>query len=133
MPELPPVAPDKPSDNQQGLVAEITRMRAVEGQGVQAGEVSGPAVQFTITLTNKTTATADLGLIAVNAYIGAERTPASGLVKPGGSPFEGTLAVGKTATGVYVFTIPEAQRGDVTLTLDYRAGQPAFVFQGAVG
>jgi hypothetical protein len=133
MPELPAVAPDKPSDNGKGLVTEISRMRAVQGEAVQAGEISGPAVQFTLTLTNRTDAAVDLSLIAVNAYIGPNRTPAGGLVKPGGAPFEGTLAPGKHATGVYVFTIPEAQRRDVTLTVDYRAGQPAFVFRGDVG
>jgi hypothetical protein len=133
MPELPAVAPDKPSDNGKGLVTEISRMRAVQGEAVQAGEISGPAVQFTLTLTNRTDAAVDLGLIAVNAYIGPNRTPAGGLVKPGAAPFEGTLAAGKSTTGVYVFTIPEAQRSDVTLTVDYRAGQPAFVFRGDVG
>lgn len=133
MPELTPVAPDRPSDNGKGLVADISQMKAVEGEAVQAGEISGPAVQFTLVLTNDTDAPVDLGLISVNAYIGADRTPAGGLVKPGGDPFEGALAVGKTAKGVYVFTIPKGQRGDVTLTVDYRAGQPAFVFRGAVG
>jgi hypothetical protein len=133
MPELAPVAPDEPSDNGEGLVAEITAMKAVQGEAVQAGEIAGPAVQFTLRLTNDTDAAIDLGLIAVNAYIGEALTPAGGLVKPGAAPFEGTLAVGDSTDGVYVYSIPEDQRGDVTLTLDYRAGQPAFVFRGKVG
>jgi hypothetical protein len=133
MPELPPVAPDEPADNRAGLVAEISAMKAVDGEAVQAGEIGGPAVQFTLTLTNDTDAPVDLGLIAVNAYIGEERTPAGGLVKPGAAPFEGTLDVGDSTEGVYVYTIPEDQRDDVTLTVDYRAGEPAFVFRGRVG
>lgn len=133
MPELAPVAPDQPSDNGEGLVAEITAMKAVQGEAVQAGEIAGPAVQFTLRLTNDTDAVIDLGLIAVNAYIGEGLTPAGGLVKPGAAPFEGTLDVGDSTDGVYVYSIPESERGDVTLTLDYRAGQPAFVFRGAVG
>lgn len=133
MPELPPVAPDEPSDNGAGLVAEITAMKAVQGEAVQAGEIAGPAVQFTLRLTNDTDAPLDLGLIAVNAYIGEAKTPAGGLVKPGAAPFGGTLEVGDSTEGVYVYSIPEDQRGDVTVTLDYRAGQPAFVFRGAVG
>ncbi|MFB4354655.1 hypothetical protein RAC69_15980 [Microbacterium sp. LS_15] len=133
MPELAPVSPDDPADNGEGLTARIVKMAAVEGEAVQAGEIGGPAVQFTLELTNDTDAAVDLGFIAVNAYIGDDRTPAGGLVRPGGAPFEGTLEPGKTAQGVYVYTIPEAQRGDVTITVDYRAGQPAFVFRGAVG
>jgi hypothetical protein len=133
MPELTPVAPDEPADNGDGLVARIVTMTAVQGEAVQAGEIAGPAVQFTLELTNDTGEAVDLGLISVNAYIGEGRTPAGGLVRPGGAPFEGTLDSGKTAKGVYVYTIPENQRGDVTLTVDYRAGQPAFVFRGAVG
>lgn len=133
MPELAPVAPDQPSDNGEGLVAEITAMKAVQGEAVQAGEIAGPAVQFTLRLTNDTDAVIDLGLIAVNAYIGEGLTPAGGLVKPGAAPFEGTLDIGDSTDGVYVYSIPESERGDVTLTLDYRAGQPAFVFRGTVG
>ena len=133
MPELTPVAPDEPSDNGEGLVARIVSMTAVQGEAVQAGEIAGPAVQFQLELTNDTGEAVDLGLISVNAYLGQDRTPAGGLVRPGGAPFEGTLDAGKSAPGVYVFTIPENQRGDVTLTIDYRAGQPAFVFRGAVG
>lgn len=133
MPQLAPVAPDEPSDNGEGLVAQITAMKAVQGEAVQAGEIAGPAVQFTLRLTNDTDAPIDLGLIAVNAYIGEGLTPAGGLVKPGAAPFEGTLDVGDSTDGVYVYSIPENQRDDVTLTLDYRAGQPAFVFRGKVG
>lgn len=133
MPELAPVAPDEPAENGDGLVARIAKMTAVEGEAVQAGEIGGPAVQFTIEITNDSGEAIDLGLVSVNAYIGEDRTPAGGLVRPGGAPFEGTLDAGKSATGVYVYTIPQNQRDDVTLTVDYRAGQPAFVFRGAVG
>ena len=133
MPELAPVSPDQTADNGEGLTARIVKMAAVEGEAVQAGEIGGPAVQFTLELANDTDAVVDLGFIAVNAYIGEDQTPAGGLVRPGGAPFEGSLEPGKTAKGVYVYTIPENQRGDVTLTVDYRAGQPAFVFRGAVG
>jgi len=133
MPELAPVAPDEPSDNGEGLVAEITAMKSVEGEAVQAGEIAGPAVQFSLRLTNDTDEPIDLGFIAVNAYIGGAMTPAGGLVKPGGAPFEGTLKAGDSAEGVYVYNIPESQRADVTLTVDYRAGQPSFVFRGPVG
>jgi hypothetical protein len=133
MPELAPVAPDEPAESDDGLIAEITAMKAVEGEAVQAGEIAGPSVQFTLKLSNDTDSAIDLGLVAVNVYIGEGRTPAIGLIQPGGAPFEGTLDAGETAEGVYVYNIPEDQRGDVTLTLDYLAGAPAFVFRGDVG
>lgn len=133
MPELDPVDPTKPADNDKGLTVEIVRMKAVNGEAVQAGEIAGPSVQFTIRIENSTDEALNLGFVAVNAYIGEGRTPATGLIRPGGAPFSGTLAAGKSAEGVYVYNIPEAQRDDVTLTVDYRAGQPAFVFRGKVG
>lgn len=133
MPELAPVEPTEPSDNDEGLVAEIVKMTAVQGEAVQAGEIAGPSVQFTLSIKNSTGEPVDLGLIAVNAHIGENRTPATSLIRPGGDPFAGTLADGDSAEGVYVYNIPESERDDVTLTIDYRAGEPAFVFRGEVG
>lgn len=133
MPELAPVEPTEPSDNDAGLVAEIVKMEAVQGEAVQAGDIAGPAVQFTLRIDNRSGEPVDLGLVAVNAYVGERRTPAVGLSRPGGAPFEGILRDGESAEGVYVYNIPEKQRDDVTVTIDYRAGQPAFVFRGEVG
>jgi hypothetical protein len=50
-------------------------------------------------------------------------------VDPTGS-FRGPLAAGATATGKYAFTIPAADRDQVTLTFKYSADTPTAVFTG---
>ena len=72
----------------------------------------------------------DLGLVAVNAYVGKDRVPAGTVTKPGGMPLAGELAEGRSADGVYLFVVPITQRGDVTVAVDYRADTPTAVFRG---
>jgi hypothetical protein len=131
LPELPPVAPDTPVTTDDGLVVSVVKAEAVEGEAVAPGDIAGPAVRYTIEIVNKTDKPFDLAYTVVNGYIGEDRKPAGNLIKPGGSPFEGTIAPGKTARGVYIFSVPVADRSMVTVTVDYGAGIPAVVFQGA--
>jgi hypothetical protein len=49
--------------------------------------------------------------------------PASPLDDPSAAPFAGTVAPGEHADGVYVFTIPEEDRGSVTVSVGYQAAR----------
>lgn len=132
-PEQIPVAPDEPATGGDGVVISLAGVEAVQGEGGLPGEVAGPAVRLRIAITNGAPAPLDLSGVAVNAYRGADRLPFSPLSEPGGSAFTGTLAPGETAEGVYLFSIPEADRGDVVIAVDYAAGQATIVFQGSIG
>ncbi len=68
----------------------------------------------------------------MSAYYGADRTPAPELREPGGSPLPAAVGAGKTVTGVYIFTVPEDQRNNVTLMVDYSVDVAPLVFQGDV-
>lgn len=113
------------------LTAQVTRMEAVIGKADGPGEIGGPAVRFTITITNRTGKTVNLSDTAVNAYSGAAATPAVPLRMPGGVAFPGSVANGRSATGVFVFNIPVASRSLVKVTVDTSVRNPVVAFRGA--
>jgi hypothetical protein len=131
-PELAPVAPQEPG-NADGIEAALTKFEGVTGEVVGPGDVAAPAVRMTVDIKNTGSAPLDLNLVVVNAYMGPERDPAEMYEQPGGKPVSGSLAPGETATGVYIFRIPEDRRDDVTVVVDYQAGLPAITFRGPVG
>lgn len=130
-PELEPVSPQEPGEA-TGISAALVRFENVTGEVVGPGDVAAAAVRVTVDITNTGTDPLDLNLVVMNAYMGAQRDPAETYEKPGGEPVNGSLAAGNTATGVYLFRIPEDRRDDVTFVVDYYAGQPAITFRGPV-
>jgi hypothetical protein len=128
--ELSPVAPDQTIVTEEGIEISLSSLQAVDGQATLAGETSGPAIRATVRITNTGDEPLDLEYVAVNAYIGEDRAPAGTLTQPGGAPFEGTVAPGDSAEGTYLFTVPETDRDDVTLTVDYLFGAKVAVFRG---
>ncbi|WP_439591354.1 hypothetical protein [Microbacterium sp.] len=129
-PELPPVAPDEPSETDAATV-QIAKVEHVDGEAVAPGDVAGAAIRLTIDITNTGTQPLDLGLVVVNGYMGPSLDPAEIFTKPGGSPVSGSLAPGQKATGVYLFRVPIDRQNDVTIVVDYLPGQPAIVFKGS--
>ncbi|MCI0159345.1 hypothetical protein KNO15_21805 [Leifsonia shinshuensis] len=113
-----------------GLTAKVTSVQAYTATATRPGEVSGPAVKVTLTLVNDTGSVFPVSTATVNAYYGSASTPASSVDGDSASkPFTGTLKAGATATAVYVFTVPAADSGDVTLTLSDQAGAQLVVFK----
>lgn len=130
--ELKPVKPSEVVQAEDGMRVGLTSIESVAGQAAQPGEVSGPAIRVTVRLTNETGKPFNTSSVAVNGYSGKDRKPAGTLVLPGGVPFYGRIAPGESAYGVYLFSIPESARDDVTITVDYAAGVPVVVFRGSV-
>ncbi|MFE1664607.1 hypothetical protein [Microbacterium sp. P02] len=110
----------------------MTNFESVTGEVVVPGEVVGAAVRVTVSITNQTEDPLNLDLVVMNAFTGPERTPVETYQQPGGQPVSGSLDAGGTATGVYLFRIPEDQRRDVTFIVDFNPGKSAIVFQGQV-
>jgi hypothetical protein len=127
-----PVPIESPGTITQGLTAQILGIEAVDGVAQGPGEVSGPSIRFTVTITNGTTAAVDLGSTVVTVDYGADRTPAGQLYEPGASPMPTTVTAGAAASGVYVFSVPLDQRGLVNITVDYSVGVPPLIFSGRV-
>lgn len=128
--ELEPVAPEVVVDTSHGTVISLARIEAVHGQAQVGGEISGPAIRVTVEIRNESTEPIDLEYVVVNAYSGQDRTPAAPIMQPGGDPFTGSLDGGGSAEGVYLFSLDETDREDVTITVDHGAGEPIVVFEG---
>jgi hypothetical protein len=114
-----------------GLTLKITSVASVAGVAIAPGDVSGPSIQVRMLVTNSTSQSVTLSNVVVNAYYGADHKPASPLPKPGGRAFPSVLAAGKSATGVFVFSIPKDLRKLVTISFDYSVKTTVVVFQGS--
>jgi cytoskeletal protein RodZ len=121
----------KPTTIVKALTAKVTKMEAVQGKADGPGEIGGPSVRFTIAISNTTGKTVDLSNTVVNAYYGPDSAPAVELRMPGGRTFPSSVKNGSTATGVYLFNIPEASRGKVEVTVDTSVRNPVVAFRGA--
>lgn len=130
-PESKPVPVDEVARTPDGVRVAIAKSEAVAGKARFAGEISGPALRLTIEIRNASKEPLDLAYVVVNAYSGKDRAPTAPIAAPGGRPMSGTLQPGETADGVYLFTVPKAERGNVRVGVDYRAGEPTVVFRGA--
>ncbi|MHA6693429.1 hypothetical protein [Homoserinimonas sp. A520] len=130
--DKPPAAIDEPAPITPSLTAEIARVEAVDGTARGPGEVAGPSLRVTVTIANSASTDAPLGTTVVSAYYGADLTPAPELREPGGSPLPAMVGAGTTATGVYIFTVPQDERSNVTIMVDYSVDVEPLVFQGDI-
>ena len=123
------VSIDDTADLASGTTARLMKVEKVTGKAELPGEVGGPAVSVQIRVTAGERL--DFATAVVNGYYGGDDTPATPLTD-GTAPFEGVLPKGRTATATYVFRVPEAGLGRVTVELDLALGQPLTLFRGAV-
>lgn len=127
---LPPVPLASSAAPLPGVVFSIGKLEAVAGEARGPGEVGGPALRFSVTVRNDTAEKISLTSTVVNLYGGAELAPAVDLAEPGGVPLPDDVEAGATAAGVFVFTVPDEQRGQVQIAVDYSVGAPIVLFQG---
>jgi hypothetical protein len=134
--EPPPALAEVPLDGAaavgNGIVATLPQIEAIQGSATGPGNIAGPALRVTVRIENGTGEAVALGGVAVNMYYGPERTPASPLDDPSRRSFDGMLAAGESADGVYVFSIPEDARSTVVIEVGYQAGAPLLLFTGPV-
>ncbi|MBO3100538.1 hypothetical protein [Cellulomonas fengjieae] len=121
---------DSQAEAATGVAIRVAQLESVEGEAVQAGDVGGPALRVTVEVTNTTTSEADLSAAVVNLYHGAELTPASPLLRPGGRTLPGSVGASQAVTGVYLFSVPAAAREQVRVEVDAQLGGPVVAFEG---
>ena len=117
--EQRPVGPGTPVDFGGGVTATLTGSRTVDVEAHSPGETSGPGVAATIEVENGSKQPFDLTTIAVTATYG-DGTPAIVSRSDPASDLTGTVAAGRTATGVYVFRVPKDQAD--TLLIQVQSG-----------
>jgi hypothetical protein len=128
---LPPVELGEEAATEDGITAAVEDLAAVEGSATGPGQVAGPAVQVTVRITNGTGAPVSLDAVAVDLATGPDAAPASPLEDASYAPFRGTVEPGGEAVGVYLFTVPEDGRDNLTVSVGYQAGAPYLVFTGS--
>lgn len=129
-PSLAAVPLDAPAAVGNGITAAVDSLEAIDGTATGPGNVAGPALRATVRITNGTDAPVSLDAVSVELATGPALDPASPLDDASEAPFSGTVAPGGSAQGVYVFSVPTADRDSVTLTVGYQAGAPLLVFTG---
>jgi hypothetical protein len=126
----PPVAIDDVADAGTGMTFRLAELEAVDGEASGPGEIAGPAVRVTVIATNSSVSPVSLEGVVVDLIYGATKASAAPLSGPGVVRFEGQVAPGASATGVYVFDVPVDQRGVVTVLVSYLASVSPVVFEG---
>lgn len=127
---LAPSSFKSPAVYANGLSVQVVSTARVVVQPQGPGEVAGDGVRFSVKLTNNTDSEIKLDNVVVNAFYGANKTPAS--PNPSSdTPFTGSLAKGATAEAAYVFLIPKGS-GPVEMQFSYSTTQPVAVFVGKV-
>jgi hypothetical protein len=109
----------------------LSSMKAVEGKAGGAGEVSGPALLFTVTIDNRSAKALNLSSTVVTVTYSSKLTPSSEFVSKR-KGFPTVVKAGAKATATYTFAVPLSQRSDVRVTVDYGVSVPSVVFEGAV-
>ncbi|GIG38662.1 hypothetical protein [Cellulomonas phragmiteti] len=130
LPTMPPVGFADAADFGTGVTAEVVRVDPIEAEGRGPGELSGPALAFRVEVSNDSAAPVDLASVTVNVTdaAGAPGAPLSG---PPAAPFTGAVDPGGSATGTYVFLVPDAARDQVVLEVSYSTDASVVVFSGS--
>jgi hypothetical protein len=126
-----PVHLDKPSDTGTGLTARIASVEPVNAKARLPGEVAGPALAITLTVTNSGTTSAPLDSVVVT-LADSGNAPGNEMSAKPAKPFPAKVAPGNKATAVYVFTVPKNKRNPITVTATL-GDAPVLVFTGNAG
>ena len=129
-PVAPPAPIDEPSRH-DGVEAAVTGLEAVVGEAEGIGQIGGPAVRFTISVTNNTSSPLDLTDAVVTVDAGPEGEPAGELIGPGAVAFPESIPPGGQATATYVFSVAPELRSRILIHLNYSAAAPILAFEGS--
>lgn len=112
-----------------GFTVEVVAMRVIQVTAETPGEVDGPALVVEVEARNGSGAaqSVDSAVVTVetdDGEIGIGTTAGSP------SPLSGVVEPGRTSRGTYVFMLDPASGRDVTVSINYAAGEPIAVFTG---
>lgn len=120
-----------PATPMNGLSARVSKVEAITAKAQGPGEVSGPAVAVTITLENTGSQPFDTSLLSVN-LTDSKGLPGDGMIASPAAWIKQPVPAGGKVTGVYVFSVPKANRHPITISLSVNPGLPTVNFSGNV-
>ncbi|UYG17427.1 DUF4352 domain-containing protein [Brachybacterium huguangmaarense] len=120
---------DKPVTFGTGATVSLTKIETITVEAKLPGETAGPAVRVTVSVQNKGDESLDVNsaVVTLSADDGGY-----GVGTTAGDPhaLQGSVEPGSTATGTYVFMLDPAKDREVTISVNYAAGDPIAVFTG---
>jgi hypothetical protein len=114
-----------------GVIAKVVTHQSIRVKATMPHEISGPAAAIKIRISNGSTGTVDLDNAVVTAK-DAAGTPLVEMNSSPSAPLSGSIAVGKDATGVYVFGLPASYHNPLTVNFSYSTAVPVAIFVGGV-
>ncbi len=127
---LAPAGFNKPVAYPSGVTVSVVKAERVTVAAQGPGEVSGAGVRFNVKVTNNSGSKIDLNNVAINAFYGTAKTPASP-APSSAPPFSGSLNNGSGVEASYVFVMPQSAN-PVEMQFSYATTQPVAIFVGKV-
>lgn len=112
-----------------GVSVAITSVTAMTATAQGPGEVSGPALRIEVSVDNTSGHALDLSNTAVT-LTDSEGNPGSGMLASPANWLDGEVASDTSATGTYVFTLPEDARDPITVTVQVDTTMTTAEFSG---
>lgn len=125
-----PVALDQPGDFGGGIGVKVDKVDKITTTAELPGEIAGPGLAMSVTITNSSDAPIDLGAVIVDVT-DSVGMPAIPMTAAPASPMSGSLEPGQASSGVYVVTLPQGFTQPTTIAVSYSAGSPVVVFTGS--
>jgi hypothetical protein len=117
------------ADFGNGITAQLVSVTDTTVSGTGIGETSGNGAKVVLTITNSSGQQISLDTVTVNAYIGADESPASPVSSdPSADPFDGPLATGQSSTGTYLFNVGSSDSSSLVVTVSLGADSALVVF-----
>lgn len=114
-----------------GVTVRVVSIASITANAQQPGEVTGPAAEVTLSMTNASTKAVSLTDVVVDLQDGAGIPSVSMSASPA-APFTGQLPAGQTAQAVYVFSLAAGHRNPVSIAVSYTVQAPVVRFVGIV-
>lgn len=114
----------------QGVDVSITT-KSVELKAKVPGDISGPGVLVTVTITNNGSSALGVDQTLVS-LVDASGDVAPGFIGEPAKPLTGSLAPGKKASGSYAFGVDVQKRGKVRIEVRGHPSMGIAVYEGAV-
>lgn len=112
------------------VTVRVAKVEAIKSQAELPGETSRPALRITVAASDSGAKPVTIKNAVVNAYYGKDKTPAATVLKPGSKWFPEQIPAHGTVVGVFVFNVPVASRGQVTLEVDLDTNLKIVTFHG---
>jgi hypothetical protein len=120
---------DKPAEGGNGVSVRLESVRKIKAKAKLPGEVAGPALAVAVTIDNDSSKSLDLSSVVVNLSDSSD-APGTVMSAAPAKRLPAKVKAGRSASGVYVFTVPSSKQKSVTVTVSITPGKPVLKFEG---